>query len=176
VTVAEGIRRPDGSLLMEKSRDARGYVQLGGAGLAVARLINERLGYKFHWAIPDYLQRSAGHWLSATDRAQAEAVGRVAVEYALAGKGGTMPAIRRLQDAPYRWDVALVDAAAVANLERGLPDGFVRADGLHVTAAACDYIRPLIEGEIAPPVAGGLPDYGRWDWVTVARRLPAWQA
>ncbi len=146
VTVAEGIRRPDGSLLMEKSRDARGYVQLGGAGLAVARLINERLGYKFHWAIPDYLQRSAGHWLSATDRAQAEAVGRVAVEYALAGKGGTMPAIRRLQDAPYRWDVALVDAAAVANLERGLPDGFVRADGLHVTAAACDYISPADRG------------------------------
>lgn len=175
VTVAEGIRRPDGSLLMEKSRDARGYVQLGGAGLAVARLINERLGYKFHWAIPDYLQRSAGHWLSATDRAQAEAVGRVAVEYALAGKGGTMPGIRRLQDAPYRWDVVPVDAAAVANLERGLPDGFVRADGLHVTAAACDYMRPLIEGELAPPVVGGLPDYGRWDWATVARRLPAWQ-
>lgn len=175
VTVAEGVRRADGSLLMEKSRDARGYVQLGGAGLAVARMINERLGYKFHWAIPDYLQRSAGHWLSATDRAQAEAVGRAAVAYALAAQGGMMPAIRRLQDAPYRWDVVPVETAAVANLERALPAGFVRADGLHVTPAACACIRPLIEGELAPPVAGGLPDYGRWDWVTVARTLPAWQ-
>ena len=174
VTVSEGVRRADGSLLMEKARD-RGYVQLGGAGLAVARLINERFGYKFHWAIPDYLQRAAGHWRSAVDLAQAEAVGRAAVDFALAGQGGTMPAIRRVHDAPYRWDVVAADAAAVANLERSLPAAFVRADGLHVSAAACDYIRPLIEGEAAPPLRGGLPDYGAFAWTLRPRSLARWQ-
>ncbi|ENO93140.1 6-phosphofructokinase [Thauera sp. 28] len=174
VTVSEGIRRADGSLLMEKSRDPRGYVQLGGAGSAIARLLHEQLGYKHHWAIPDYLQRASGHWLSATDREQAMAVGRAAVEYALAGGGGQMSAIRRLQDAPYRWDVVAVDTRPIANLERALPSAFLSADGLHVTQAACDYIRPLIEGEFTQPVRGGLPDYRAFELPRLARLLPAW--
>lgn len=176
ITVAEGIRRPDGSLIMEKSRDPRGYVQLGGAGSAIARMIHERLGYKHHWAIPDYLQRSAGHWLSAVDHAQAVAVGRAAVELALDGHGGVFPAIRRLADAPYRWEVAEEDTGRIANLERRLPPAFVRADGLHVTQAACDYIRPLIQGEVAQATRDGLPDYGPLPLVMVPRRLARWVA
>ncbi|MCK2095703.1 6-phosphofructokinase [Thauera aromatica] len=175
ITVAEGIRRTDGSLLMEKSHDARGYVQLGGAGSAVARMIHERLGYKHHWAIPDYLQRAGGHWLSATDHAQAIAVGRAAVAYAVQGLGGTMPAIRRVRDAPYQWDMAPLDCDAIANLERTLPADFVRADGLHVTAAACDYIRPLIVGEFTQPTQHGLPDYRAFDLPRLGRRLAAWR-
>ncbi len=175
ITVAEGIRRADGSLLMEKSHDARGYVQLGGAGSAVARMIHQRLGYKHHWAIPDYLQRAGGHWLSATDHAQAMAVGRAAVAYAVQGLGGTMPAIRRVHDAPYQWDMAPLDCDAIANLERTLPADFVRADGLHVTAAACDYIRPLIVGEFTQPTQHGLPDYRAFDLPRVGRRLAAWR-
>ena len=175
VTVSEGIRRADGGLLMEKSRDARGYVQLGGAGLAVARLIHERLGYKYHWAIPDYMQRSAGHWLSATDQAQALAVGEAAVRFALAGQGGMMPGIRRLGSEPYAWVIEAVDTAGIANLERTLPPGFIAADGLHVTPAACEYIRPLISGEVVQPVRGGLPDYRPFDWAQVPARLPPWQ-
>lgn len=173
ITVSEGIRYADGSLVTEKSRDARGYVQLGGAGLAVARLINERLGYKFHWAIPDYLQRSAGHWLSATDHAQALAVGEAAVDLALAGRGGYFPAIRRLDGQPYRWAVEAVATMQIANLERQLPAEFIRDDGLHVTAAACDYLRPLIEGEVVQPVRSGLPDYLKLDWPRIPRRLSA---
>jgi len=176
ITVAEGIRRPDGSLIMEKSRDPRGYVQLGGAGSAIARMIHERLGYKHHWAIPDYLQRSAGHWLSAVDHTQAVAVGRAAVELALDGHGGVFPAIRRLADAPYRWEVAKEDTGRIANLERRLPPAFVRADGLHVTQAACDYIRPLIQGEVAQATRDGLPDYGPLPLVMVPRRLARWVA
>ncbi|MDD3675713.1 MAG: 6-phosphofructokinase [Thauera propionica] len=176
ITVAEGIRRPDGSLIMEKSRDPRGYVQLGGAGSAIARMIHERLGYKHHWAIPDYLQRSAGHWLSAVDHAQAVAVGRAAVELALDGHDGVFPAIRRLGDAPYRWDVTTEDAGRIANLERKLPPAFLRADGLHVTHAACDYIRPLIGGEVAQATRDGLPDYGALPLLRVPRRLSPWAA
>ncbi|HRA81917.1 MAG TPA: 6-phosphofructokinase [Thauera sp.] len=174
ITVGEGIKRADGSLIMEKSRDPRGYVQLGGAGWAIARLIHERLGYKHHWAIPDYLQRAGGHWLSATDHEQAQAVGRAAVDMALAGHCACFPAIRRIADAPYRWDIAIEDAARIANLERVLPAGFLRDDGLHVTSLACDYIRPLIEGEKDQPTVGGLPDYGPFPLVSVDRRLPRW--
>lgn len=174
VTVSEGIRGADGIILMEKSHDQAGHVQLGGAGLAVARLINARLGYKFHWAIPDYLQRAAAHWASATDHAQAMALGRAAVDYALAGHDGMMPAVRRLADAPYAWDVVPVQAATIANLERSLPAGFIADDGLHVTAAACGYIRPLIHGELPVTTVAGLPDHRPFRLPLIDKRLPPW--
>ncbi|ATE60581.1 6-phosphofructokinase [Thauera sinica] len=176
VTVSEGIRGPDGIILMEKSHDEAGHVQLGGAGLAVARMINGRLGYKFHWAIPDYLQRAAAHWVSATDHAQAMALGRAAVAYVLDGRDGMMPAVRRLADEPYSWDVVPVGAAAIANLERSLPAGFIAADGLHVTAAARHYLQPLIEGELPVATVGGLPDHRPLRVPLTGKRLPPWEA
>ncbi len=173
VTVSEGIRRPDGSLVMEQHHDARGHVQLGGAGQFIARLVHERLGYKHHWAIPDYLQRAAGHLVSATDLAQARAVGQAAVEFALGGRDAVMPAIRRDGDAPYRWSVDAVDVHAIANLERVVPAHFIRADGLHVTPAALDYLRPLVEGEVIRPYRNGLPYYPTPQLPALARKLPA---
>ncbi|ANQ84641.1 6-phosphofructokinase [Azoarcus olearius] len=174
VTVAEGIRRADGTLVMEQSHDALGHVQLGGAGQCVARLVSARFDYKHHWAIPDYLQRAAGHWRSATDVAQARAVGRAAVAYALAGQDGVMPAIRRLADEPYRWDVQPVRVEEIANLERRVPPHFIAADGLHVTAAAKAALAPLIEGELPVPTHAGLPDYFQLQLAPEPRRLPAW--
>ena len=176
VTVSEGIRGADGIILMEKSHDEAGHVQLGGAGLHVARLINSRLGYKFHWAIPDYLQRAAAHWTSATDHSQATALGRAAVAYVLEGRDGTMPAVRRMAEEPYAWDVVPVAASTVANLERRLPDEFVAADGLHVTAAARHYLQPLIAGELPVVTVDGLPDHRPLRVQLVGKRLPAWDA
>lgn len=172
VTVSEGIRRSDGTLIMEQGQDAKGHVQLGGAGQSIARLVTERLGYKHHWSIPDYLQRAAGHWRSATDHAHAEAVGRAAVDYALAGRDGCMPAIRRLSDAPYAWEVVPVEVATIANLERALPREFISADGLHVSAAGRRHLQPLIGGELAVCCVDGLPDYPRFDLPLLARKLP----
>ncbi|THF63517.1 6-phosphofructokinase [Pseudothauera rhizosphaerae] len=172
VTVSEGIRRADGSLVMEQDHDAKGHVQLGGAGQCVARLIHARLGYKHHWAIPDYLQRAAGHLVSATDLAHARAVGAAAVEYAVAGRDAVMPAIVRESDEPYRWTVEPVDVRAIANLERLVPPHFIREDGLHVTGAALRYLRPLVEGEVVRPWRGGLPDYPAPGLPAVPRRLP----
>ncbi|AKU13026.1 6-phosphofructokinase [Azoarcus sp. CIB] len=171
VTVSEGIRRADGTLVMEQDHDRKGHVQLGGAGQCIARLIHARLGHKHHWAIPDYLQRAAGHLVSAVDQAQARAVGRAAVEAALAGRDCAMPAIRRLSDDPYRWEIVFRDVAAIANLERRVPAHFIRADGLHVTDAGRRYLRPLIEGEVFPAFAGGLPDYRRFAISAIPRRL-----
>lgn len=172
VTVSEGIRRHDGSLVMEQAQDRKGHVQLGGAGQCVARLVHAAFGYKHHWAIPDYLQRAAGHTVSATDHAHACAVGRAAVEYAIDGRDGMMPAIRRVADDPYGWVVEPVPVADIANRERLVPAEFIRADGLHVTDAARRYLRPLIEGELRPPFVDGLPHYRRFKPGRVARRLP----
>ena len=172
ITVSEGIRRADGSLVMEQDHDTKGHVQLGGAGQCIARLIHARLGYKHHWAIPDYLQRAAGHLVSATDLAQARAVGSAAVECAVHGRDAVMPAIVRESDEPYRWRVEAVDVRAIANLERCVPAHYIRADGLHVTEAALRYLQPLVEGEVPRPWRGGLPDYPQPELPPVARKLP----
>lgn len=172
LTVAEGLKGGDGRPLVEQARDARGYVQLGGAGEEVARLIGERLGYKHHYGNPDYLQRAAGHWMSRADRDQAYAVGVASVDLVMTGRDGTMAAIRRLSDAPYRWDVVAVDAAAIANLERRVPREFITDDGLHVSELGRQYLRPLIAGEIVVPCADGLPDHYVVDLPLEAKTLP----
>jgi len=173
ITAAEGVRSTDGRLLIEQSEDAKGHIQLGGVGQYIARLIHERHGYKHHWTVPDYLQRSAGHLVSATDRAQAEGVGWAAVQYAVAGRDGVMPAIVRRGDAPYRWQTAPVDLAGIANAERRVPDAYISACGFDVTPALLSWLKPLVEGEVMPRFMGGLPDYHVSEAPAVARKLPA---
>ena len=137
----------------------------------VAQLIQDRLGFKYHWALADYLQRSARHIASATDLAQAWALGEAAVNMALAGQHGVMPAIVRLADAPYRWEIGAAPLADVANVERKMPVDFISDDGFHITEACRRYLQPLIEGEEPPPYRGGLPDYVRLQNRSVARKL-----
>lgn len=173
ITASEGIRKADGALLIEQNEDAKGYVQLGGIGQWLARLVHDRLGYKHHWTVPDYLQRAAGHLVSLTDRQQAEAVGRAAVTYAVSGKDCVMPAIVRLADAPYEWSVAPVDLAPVANLERRVPSEFISDDGFDLSAAGLRWLRPLVAGEAPPPFVDGLPDYRAPDCPMVSPRLTA---
>jgi len=172
ITASEGIRYADGSLVMEQHHDHKGHIQLGGAGQQIARLIQAELGYKHHWAIPDYLQRAAGHLISAVDYAHARAVGRAAVEYALAGRDGMMPAIRRLSDCPYRWDIQPVSVAEIANLERLVPSRFITPDGMYITEAGRAYLQPLIEGELPPLFRHGLPAYPVFRLPLLPRRLP----
>ncbi|MBA4741191.1 MAG: 6-phosphofructokinase [Azoarcus sp.] len=170
ITVSEGISWIDGMRVKERHVDAKGYVQLGGAGQSIARLISAELGYKPHCAIPDYLQRAAGHLVSAIDFEQARAAGAAAVEYALAGRDAMMPAIRRVSDAPYRWDIVPVSAAEVGNRERLVPAHFIREDGLHVTSAAIDWLRPLVAGELPVAFDGGVPDWREFELPRVAPR------
>lgn len=177
VVVSEGVRTPDGRFLSETGgRDAFGHVQLGGAAPLIAQLVKDRLGLKYHWAQPDYLQRSARHVASKTDVAHAVAVGKAAVTYALAGQSGVMPAIVRTSDVPYRWKVEPVPLARVANAEKTLPRSFIRRDGFGITERARRYLEPLIRGEEPPPFGrDGLPRYVRLNNVAVARRLAAYE-
>jgi 6-phosphofructokinase 1 len=175
VVVSEGAKRSDGRFLAESegSVDAFGHAQLGGAGPLVAGLVKAKLGMKVHWTVPDYLQRSARHVASKVDFAQAQAVGKAAVEYALAGRNGVMPVIRRLSDSPYRWKVEAAPLSSIANHEKKMPAGFISKDGYGITTACRRYLAPLIRGE-APTSWGreGLPAYARPPLPLVARRLP----
>ena len=162
VVVSEGLKRADGKFIAESegSVDAFGHAQLGGAAPAIAALAKERLGTKVHWTVPDYLQRSARHLASATDLAQALAVGKAAVDYALDGRNGVMPVIERLADAPYRWQVVPAKLEDIANHEKKMPAEFIREDGYGITEACRRYLGPLIQGEAPPPYgADGLPSY-----------------
>ncbi len=176
VVVSEGAQYGDGSLLAEGGeQDAFGHTQLGGAGPKVAEMIKQSLGYKYHWAVADYLQRSARHIASATDVEQAYAVGRAAVEFALEGRNAVMPIIRRLADNPYEWDVTRAELSDVANVEATMPRHYITDDGFGITDACRRYLRPLIAGEDYPPYRDGLPAYARPRLAAVPRRLGPFQ-
>ncbi len=173
IVVSEGVRNREGRFLAEAgSRDAFGHAQLGGVAPVIAALIKQRLGIKNHWAVADYLQRSARHIASQTDVDQAYALGQAAVNIALQGKNGVMPIIVRTADAPYAWRIEQVALEHVANLEKKLPTEFIASDGFGVTVACRRYLEPLIQGEAYPPYRNGLPIYVKLQNRTVAKKLP----
>ncbi|HEY4445616.1 MAG TPA: 6-phosphofructokinase [Steroidobacteraceae bacterium] len=172
VVVSEGVRGPDGKFLAEAgTKDAFGHSQLGGVGPVVAQMTQEALGYKFHWAVADYLQRSARHIASKVDVEQAYAVGKAAVEFALKGRNAVMPIIVRKSAKPYRWSIGEAPLSAIANKEKKLPRNFITADGFGITAACRTYLQPLIGGEDYPPYAHGLPTYIALKGASVPKRL-----
>lgn len=172
VVVSEGAKWPGGRFLSEQdSRDAFGHAQLGGAAPVVAKLVKEALGYKYHWAVADYLQRSARHIASATDVEQALALGKAAVERALAGENAIMLAIVRVSDDPYRWEIGQAPLAEVANVEKFMPRAFISADGFGITPVCRAYLEPLIRGEDYPPYRKGMPQYVRLLNMPVAKKL-----
>jgi 6-phosphofructokinase 1 len=179
VAASEGIHYADGRLVADAhaGTDAFGHTQLGGVAPALAGMVRDRLQLKTHWAMPDYLQRSARHIASRTDLEQALAVGKAAVELALAGKNAVMPVIQRISDSPYRWKIATARLERIANREKKLPRSFITRDGFGITAAARRYLAPLIRGEAPPPYGkDGLPHYVTLKNVSVRKQLPAWDA
>jgi 6-phosphofructokinase 1 len=177
VVASEGIRGADGRFVADAGAgsDAFGHTQLGGVASHLASRVKDALGHKVHWTLPDYLQRSARHLASKTDLEQALAVGRAAVECALAGQNAVMPVIVRTTDAPYRWHVDIAPLERIANHEKKMPAGFIRKDGYGITAAARRYLSPLVAGEAPPPYGkDGLPRYVEPRLTLVRRKLPRW--
>ena len=176
IVVSEGAKTADGKFLAEAgTRDAFGHAQLGGVAPFVANMIKDALGYKYHWAVSDYLQRAARHIASATDVEQAYAMGKAAVEFALAGKNAVMPTIIRKSGKKYAWTVGEAKLSAVANVEKKMPRRFISRDGFHITDAAREYFTPLIQGEDYPQYKQGLPVYARLKKILVPKKLPPWQ-
>ena len=160
IVVSEGVRNAEGRFLSDAgTRDAFGHAQLGGVGPVVAQLVKDKLGYKYHWAVADYLQRSARHIASKVDVEQAYAVGKAAVEFAVKGHNSVMPAIVRTSNRPYRWKIGMAPLEKVANVEKMMPRDYITPDGFHITAKCRRYLAPLIQGEDYPPYQDGLPRY-----------------
>jgi 6-phosphofructokinase 1 len=172
IVVSEGARYANGKFLAEAgTRDAFGHSQLGGVAPILASMVRDNLGFKYHYAVADYLQRSARHIASAVDVAQAYAVGKAAVQFALDGKSAVMPVIKRVSDKPYRWRIESAPLSRIANKEKMLPRRYITKDGFGITSAARRYLEPLIKGEDYPPYINGLPNYVSLKNVPVVAQL-----
>ncbi len=172
VVVSEGVKGEDGKFLSDQGLlDAFGHAQLGGAAPVIANMIKDALGYKFHWAVADYLQRAARHIASKTDVEQAYALGKKAVELALKGENAVMPAIERLSDKPYKWKIGVAQLSKVANVEKMMPRSFISKDGFGISDKCRAYLAPLIKGEDYPPFKDGLPQYVQLKNVAVSKKL-----
>ncbi|MGO1343167.1 6-phosphofructokinase [Chromohalobacter japonicus] len=176
IVVSEGARYEDGTFLADAGNtDAFGHRQLGGVAPTLAGMVKQDLGYKYHWAVADYLQRAARHLASKTDVEQAYAVGQKAVELALDGKNAMMPTIKRVSETPYEWRIEATPLAEVANKEKFMPREYIREDGFGITEAGRRYLSPLIQGEDFPPFENGLPKVAKLDKIKVARKLPTFE-
>ena len=148
IVASEGVKNSRGKFLAESgSVDAFGHSQLGGVAPYLASLITKKLKIKNHWAVADYLQRSATHLSSELDRSHAYEVGKKAVEYAVKGLNGVMPIIKRKSSSPYKWEIVSAPLSKIANVEKKLPAGFISADGFGMTKKARQYFEPLIGGK-----------------------------
>jgi len=177
VVVSEGVHDKDGKFLADQGlKDAFGHAQLGGVAPVVANMIREDLGYKYHWAVADYLQRAARHIASKSDVDQAYAMGKAAVELAVKGKNSVMPTVVRTSDSPYRWKVGEAPLARVANKEKMMPKSFISKDGFGITPKCRKYLEPLIKGEDYPPYhKNGMPKYVRLKNVAVPKKLDGFE-
>ena len=172
MVVSEGIRYRNGKFLANADmHDAFGNIRLGGAAPVVSHLIHRELGFKYHWAVADYLQRSARHMASKTDLDQAYAIGVSAVEFALAEKNNIMLIIERNNTSPYQWSIGQVPLSDVVNQEHKVPDHFIAEDDMHITDACRQHLLPLIQGEAFPPFQEGLPAFGQLKNQLVPKRL-----
>ncbi|MFV0277741.1 MAG: 6-phosphofructokinase [Parahaliea sp.] len=172
IAASEGAQYKNGRFLSESGVvDAFGHQQLGGLAPSLAEIVKSELGYKYHWAVADYLQRSARHIASQTDVDQAYAVGRAAVEFAVAGRNAVMPIIVRGRGKRYSWSIGEAALADVANREKKMPRAYISRDGYGITDEARHYLAPLIAGEAYPEYREGLPRYTRLKLVPVARKL-----
>lgn len=172
MVVSEGVKNAEGRFLAEAgTRDAFGHAQLGGVAPVLSQLIKDTLGYKYHWAVADYLQRSARHIASKTDVDQAYALGKAAVDLALKGHNAVMPIIVRKSDKPYRWTIGSAKLADVANVEKMMPRNYITKDGFGITERCRSYLQPLIKGEDYPPYKNGLPQYVKLKNVAVPKKL-----
>ena len=173
VVVSEGVRDSKGKFLSDSAagKDAFGHLQLGGVAPVIANMVTDNLGFKNHWAVADYLQRSARHIASGVDVEQAYQVGRAAVKFALQGKTAVMPTIIRKNDQPYRWSIGEVKLSKVANIEKKMPRSYIDAQGFNITKKGRNYLAPLIKGEDFPKFQNGMPVYARLRKHLVAKKL-----
>ena len=142
IVVSEGAHDADGKFLADAgTKDAFGHTQLGGVGPVVANMVREAHGYKYHWAVADYLQRASRHIASKTDAQQAYAMGKAAVE--LARRRVTTPSCppscARSPSPTNGWS-GTCQLSEVANVEKKVPRDYITEDGFGITEKCRAYL------------------------------------
>ena len=177
IVASEGVKNSKGKFLAESNtKDAFGHSQLGGIAPYLAGLVSQKLNLKNHWAVSDYLQRSARHISSITDLNHAEAVGIHAVKYAIKGMNSVMPVIVRTKSKKYSWKIKPAQLSRIANVEKKLPHSFISKNGFDLTLSAIKYLKPLIQGEAFPKFSNGIPHTQELKLVEVKKKLPTWKS
>ena len=172
IVASEGTRYKNGKFLAETgAKDAFGHAQLGGVAPVLAGMISKNLNLKYHYAIADYLQRSARHIASSIDVKQAYSVGKAAIELAIKGQNAVMPIIERTSNNPYRWKISKTSLTKVANKEKMVPRKYISKDGYSITKACKTYLEPLIQGEDYPPYHKGVPKIVKLKNISVTKML-----
>ncbi len=152
VTVSEGICGLDGKPLADTGIvDGFGHTVPGGTAQHITDQIIQKLGLKSRAEKPGLLGRASIPYQSSTDREEAYAVGKYAVEAALKGESGFMVAIDAVRTPAYSSSLSLVPLAKVANVEKKFPLEWI-VDGNQISDAFFDYAMPLM-GDAFPEYA-----------------------
>jgi 6-phosphofructokinase 1 len=180
VVVGEGVRNAAGQEIGADftQLDDFGHPLLSGAAERIGQFVRGKLLTKTRTVKLGYAQRAAAHYASLTDASNAYAVGEAAVKAGVEGKSGYMVKIVRniVTDEPGRqsvkWTTDLQPLADIANVEHLVPRDWISDDGFLPNEKFIEYARPLVEGEVRPPLEGGLPKYCLLDKVRVEKKLP----
>ena len=163
IVASEGIKDKKGNFISSSfTKDSFGHSQLGGVAPIISSMITKNLKHKVHWAVADYLQRSARHIGSKVDVEQAYSLGTESIKMAKNGKSDIMLTIKsKNKNKKFSWKISCTKLENVANKEKILPKSFIAKDGINITMRCKKYILNLIQGEDYPKYKNGLPQYAK---------------
>ena len=172
IVASEGIKSKNKFISDSGLKDSFGHAQLGGVAPVLSNIITSKLNIKVHWAVSDYLQRSARHLASKVDVQQAYTLGKSGIEYAKKNISDVMLTIERVADkSKFKWKVSHAPLDKVANLEKMLPKNFIKANGYEITKSCMSYITDLTQGEDYPTYTDGFPRYANLNCKTIKKKL-----
>ena len=178
IVASEGIKDNKNKFLSDSGlKDSFGHAQLGGVAPVLSSIITNKLKYKVHWAVSDYLQRAARHIASTVDVDQAYALGLESIKVAKFDNNNIMLTIKSTKiKQKYKWSISSTNLNNVANVEKMLPKNFIKSNGFEITRSCKEYISNLIQGEDYPSYDNGVPQYAKLECKTIKKKLPAYKS
>ena len=178
IVASEGIKDNKNKFLSDSGlKDSFGHAQLGGVAPVLSSIITNKLKYKVHWAVSDYLQRAARHIASTVDVDQAYALGLESIKVAKLDNNNIMLTIKSTKiKQKYKWSISSTNLNNVANVEKMLPKNFIKSNGFEITRSCKEYISNLIQGEDYPSYDNGIPQYAKLECKTIKKKLPAYKS
>ena len=172
IVASEGIKSKNKFISDSGLKDSFGHAQLGGVAPVLSNMITSKLNIKVHWAVSDYLQRSARHIGSRVDVEQAYMLGKSGIDYAKKNITDVMLTIIRVNNkSRFQWKVSHTPLDNVANQEKMLPRNFIKSNGYEISKSCMSYITDLTLGEDYPSYVNGFPRYANLNCKTIKKKL-----